>query len=185
VFAFYSPATASYSKTPRNSTSPLHGVSKLSSATEPGSLATEGITDQELKDALQKIPALKQVVFLDACHSGTADLVAQAMGASDEVVIKKLSRASGTWVFTAADKQQYALEQTDLGHGLFTYALLKGIAGEADAGARDGYVKLSELETYVVDTVQKLATTLNRDQEPKIYRGGDDFSIAPHPVRLQ
>ena len=155
-----------------------HEVSRTDAEPGAGSIVTEGITDEELKGALQRIRALKQVVFLDACHSGVADLVAQAMGASDEVVIKKLSRAAGTWVFTAADKQQYAVEDTELGHGLFTYALIEGMDGDADTGARDGFVKLSELQPYVVETVEKLAGDLGREQFPQVYKGGDDFPIA-------
>ncbi|MBN2309481.1 MAG: caspase family protein, partial [Candidatus Hydrogenedentes bacterium] len=121
-----------------------HGVTRMTSEFGSGSILEEGISDQELSEALQRIPALKQVVFLDACQSAAADLSAMARGATEEVAIKKLSRASGTWIFTAADKQQYALEETAYGHGLFTYALLEGIKGKADGGTGDGIIKLSE-----------------------------------------
>jgi uncharacterized caspase-like protein len=54
---------------------------------------------------------------------------------------------SGVAVLTSATDSQLAQERLELGHGLFTYALLEGLRGAADQDG-DG-VELGELGRYV------------------------------------
>jgi uncharacterized caspase-like protein len=65
-------------------------------------------------------------------------------------------------VITASDVSQlsYESDQFGGGHGVFTYYLLKGLHGEADAN-KDGTVTAGELFAYVHDNVAK-ATSGNQ-----------------------
>ncbi len=58
-------------------------------------------------------------------------------------------------ILAAASAQESAVERDDLGHGVFTHAILTGLQGDADAD-RDGYVSLSELEAFVREEVLAL-----------------------------
>jgi hypothetical protein len=59
------------------------------------------------------------------------------------------------------------LEPERLGHGLFTYYLLKGIRKDAD-GNGDGDVTLSELSTYLADSVAGAARSeYSQEQKPQ------------------
>ena len=52
-------------------------------------------------------------------------------------------------------------------HGLFTYFLLKGLRGEADADG-NGSLNLEELYTYVRENVNKLSRRKGMEQTPEI-----------------
>jgi WD40 repeat protein len=153
------------------------GVSALD-GDSPGSVTREGISDLELGSALQRIAALRQVVFLDACQSGGADFSGSFQKAGEEVAIKRVGRASGTWIFSAAGKAEYAYETPELGHGLFTHALLAGLGGEADAVKDDRGIYLSELKKFVYQKVTEYARKLKIKQHPIIQQGFNDFPIS-------
>ncbi|MFH1982848.1 MAG: caspase family protein [Pseudomonadota bacterium] len=153
------------------------GVNALE-ADAPGAVNREGISDLELGSALQRIPALRQVVFIDACQSGGADLAEAFKRSGEEVAVKRVGRAAGTWVFSAAGKTEYAWETPKLGHGLFTQALLTGMTGAADQQKNDGGIRLSELEAFVSLKVAEYARQLDIQQQPVIQKGLNDFPIA-------
>ena len=136
-----------------------------------------GISEVELGSALMRIPALKQVIFLDACQSGGSDFSAVFREASQDVAVRRLNRAAGTWVFSASGKTENALETKEQGHGLFTYALLNGMQGQADTLSSDGIVTLEEMGNYVVQEVSSLAARWNHQQVPQVQRGRDDFAL--------
>ncbi len=153
------------------------GVSDLGE-NSPGAINREGVSDLELGSALQRIPAVRQVVFLDACQSGGADFASAFRRAGEEVAVKRVGRAAGTWVFSAAGKAEYAWETPELGHGLFTHSLLAGMTGEADMNKDDGGILLSELETFVRRKVAEYARQLHLQQQPVVQKGFNDFPIA-------
>jgi WD40 repeat protein len=66
-----------------------------------------------------------------------------------------LTNGSGALILSASGGAEYALEFREYKNGVFTYALLEGLKGAADADA-DGKVLLSELREYVVGRVREL-----------------------------
>ena len=52
-------------------------------------------------------------------------------------------------------------------HGLFTYVLLAGIRGEADADG-DHAITVAELERYAIEHVKRTAGTMDREQMPVV-----------------
>jgi uncharacterized caspase-like protein len=77
---------------------------------------------------------------------------------------------------TAASGSQIASWYPDKKHSLFTYYLLKGLKGDADAD-RDGTIKLSELQRYVSAQVPPVARALyNREQVPEM-RGNANAEV--------
>ncbi|MBL8012393.1 MAG: hypothetical protein JNN05_00960, partial [Candidatus Omnitrophica bacterium] len=72
---------------------------------------------------------------------------------------------------------QFAAEFKQLGHGVFTYALLKGLSGEGD-GNKDGRITVKELEAYLNDRVPELTKKYRGTaQYPNSYARGQDFPI--------
>ena len=64
------------------------------------------------------------------------------------------------------------------GHGVFTYVLLDGLAGNADSDG-DGFVTLTELSSYVENQVPELSyEKWGYEQVPQKELRRQDFPIA-------
>ena len=137
-----------------------------------------GIDASSLQQAMLEIKALKQLIVMDACQSGGSVEVLAQRGAPEEKAIAQLSRSSGIHVMAAAGSEQYATEFESLGHGLFTYALLKGLSGDADGSPKDGKVTIYELKSYLDDQVPELSILYKgTPQYPHTFSRGQDFPI--------
>ena len=65
-----------------------------------------------------------------------------------------------------------------LGHGLFTYAILLGLQGQADGGAKDKKITVKELSSFLDDKVPELSEKhKGTPQYPNTYGRGMDFPI--------
>lgn len=146
---------------------------------DDGSLTTNGIAARNLRELFRNVLAQKQLIILDACESGGAVETIAMRGASEEKAIIQLARSAGVAVLASAGQDQLATEFGKLGHGVFTYALLKGLSGEADGAPKDGKVTVKELEAYINDQVPEL-TKLYRGkrQDPNSWTRGQDFPIS-------
>jgi uncharacterized caspase-like protein len=121
---------------------------------------------QILQHALQTAQG-RRIMFVDTCHSG---------GAYNPRLIKDAVDAN-IIVFSATDEVTLAHERGELGHGVFTYALAKGISGEADM-FKKGTISILALATYVSNEVQRIT---NDAQEPTYnVSGSKDFVLAKH-----
>lgn len=63
-----------------------------------------------------------------------------------------IEQRGGRVLIAAGQADQLAFEDPKLGHGIFTYYLLQGLAGHADVDG-DGYVTALELSSYVTSEV--------------------------------
>ena len=98
----------------------------------------------------------RRMLFLDSCQSG-------ALGAARAYNGRLLEDAKyeDFAAFMAAGPNQFAIERPDIGNGLFTHALTKGIAGGAfEQGQR--LVRVPDLGTYISRSVFKLSRGLQR-----------------------
>ncbi len=141
-------------------------------------LKEKAISATQLKDYAEKINAQKQVFILDACQSAGALETIAARGAAEEKAIAQLARSTGTFWITATGSNQFATEFEKLGHGIFTYALLEGIAGAGDANG-DKKLTVRELSTFIENKVPELSEKYKGTaQFPSAYSFGNDFPIA-------
>ena len=139
-------------------------------------LAQKGLSANDLRQYSQKIKAQKQLFILDACQSSGALQAVAMRGAAEEKAIAQLARATGTHWLTAAGSEQFASEFSQLGHGVFTYALLNALNGAADNG--DGRVTVKELDAYLQEQVPELTQKYKgTPQYPASYGFGNDFPI--------
>ncbi|MGH9945397.1 MAG: caspase family protein, partial [Pyrinomonadaceae bacterium] len=144
-------------------------------------LSLKAISARRLKELCTKVRAQKQLIVFDACQSGGAvEAFATYRGASEEKAILQLARSAGVVVLAASGTEQLAAEFPKLGHGVFTYALLQGLSGEADGGAQpDGKITVKELEAFLNDMVPELSRRYRgKPQYPNSYARGQDFPIS-------
>lgn len=152
-----------------------HGSARLY---EGEALKKQALSAEAMQQKFTMLKALKQIVFIDACQSGgSVELLAQR-GAPEEKAIAQLSRSAGVHILSAAGSEQFASEFTELGHGVFTYALLKAIKGEADGAPEDGKVTVYEMKSFVDELVPELNMKLKgKPQYPYTFSRGNDFPI--------
>jgi uncharacterized caspase-like protein len=98
-----------------------------------------------LQQALQEAKG-RRVLLVDTCHAGGAFNPRLIKDASDHEIV----------VLSATDSGSVAQELIELGHGVFTYALLKGLEGEADLVGDDKIIEISELYTYLDSMIKKV-----------------------------
>jgi WD40 repeat protein len=145
-------------------------------------LQKEAIEAGIIQGKLQNIQALKQLIVMDACQSGGSVELLATRGASEEKAIAQLSRSTGVHVLASAGSEQFATEFTELGHGLFTYVLMKALEGEADGAPRDGKVTIYELKSYIDDQVPEMTRKLKgKPQYPYTFSRGQDFPVVIKP----
>ena len=119
------------------------------------SVRNNSINQDKLQNLLAMIPAMKSIILLDTCNSGSFTKLA-ARGMSEKTAIAKLTRATGRATIVASSDTQVALEGYK-GHGVFTYALLEGIKGKADTnGNNNGEISINELAEYVSEEVPRI-----------------------------
>lgn len=132
----------------------------------------------ELQQMLTNVSALKQLLIIDACQSGGGvELLAQR-GAGEEKALAQLSRSAGIHVLASAGSEQFAVEFSELGHGLFTYVLLEALSGKADGAPKDGKVTIYELKSYLDDQVPEFSKKYKGQMQfPHTFSRGQDFPV--------
>jgi len=115
-----------------------------------------------LYSSLTALPTDHVVVALDACFSGAGGRSVMEQGKRPLVAVdleKEAQKLGNVAVLAAAAGNEISQDYDAKRHGLFTYYLLKGLRGEADAD-HDGWVTLGELYNYakprVLDESQRL-----------------------------
>ena len=137
----------------------------------------KAISKSDLTKNLSLIKAGKTLMMLDTCNSGAFFADSNKRGMGDKGIFERLSRATGHAILAAASDSQSAMEGYN-GHGVFTYVLLDGLAGNADSDG-DGFVTLTELSSYVENQVPELSyEKWGYEQVPQKELRRQDFPIA-------
>jgi len=114
----------------------------------------------ELTNIVRRLLPERVVVIIDSCFSGAAGARSPFDPRRDrlrgvvtgEFLDRLVDAGKGRVVLTASGPNEAAGERTDFGHGIFTYFLLNGLGGAADAD-HDGEVDVDELYRFVWDRV--------------------------------
>lgn len=142
------------------------------------SLEKEAIEARVLQEKLRHIQALKQLIVMDACQSGASAELLATRGGVEEKAIAQLSRSAGIHVLAAAGSDQFATEFAALGHGLFTYVLMRALMGEADGAPKDGKVTIYEIKSFIDDQVPEITRKMKgKPQYPYTFSRGQDFPV--------
>ncbi|AFZ32636.1 WD-40 repeat-containing protein [Gloeocapsa sp. PCC 7428] len=125
--------------------------------TRKDDLLNTGWGMSELLGMLGECAATQQLVWLDACHSGGMTLIgARGENANPlqnptsqlvELLRQRATQSKGFYALLSCDQGQQSWEFPELGHGVFTYFLIRGLRGEA-ADAQ-GVIEVDGLYKYV------------------------------------
>jgi len=127
------------------------------------------ITQAEINAAIQAAKPKSVTVFLDACYSGQARTGETLLASARPVTLKSKTAAfpDGFTVITASRGDQISSSSPELKHGIFSYYLMRGMEGDADAN-RDGRITAGEMQAYLAENVARQAGMMNRRQEPQL-----------------
>ena len=137
---------------------------------DPDDLYSTALPMDEMQNVLARIEAERITVFLDACYSGAAGgrTFASTKTRSvtvDDIFLDRLTRSKGRAIVTASRPSELSIELAELGHGIFTYYLVRGLQGYADNN-RDGIVSLQELYEYLAQEVSRKSRQVGGNQHP-------------------
>lgn len=131
-------------------------------------LKTTAYALDEFLDHLNALRARNIFVVMDACFSGTGGRSVIARGVRPLVAVKTQVKSwDRLTIFSASESRQIAGGLDDKKSGLFSYHMLNGLGGAADAD-RDGHITAAELHSYVRPRVVVDARREGREQTPTL-----------------
>ncbi len=140
------------------------------------------VSSNDLTNWLNAIPARKQVMIIDACHSGKVVESFESIGArnlspSQIRALDRMKDRTGMFILTGSAADKVSFEASQYGQGLLTYSLLQGMSGLALTD--DKRVDVMTLFQYARDKVPELAKSINRIQVPVVAspKSGGSFDI--------
>jgi len=135
---------------------------------DPNYALQTGYKLDNIYDNLAKMNAKSVTVFLDACFSG-ANRENEMLLADARPLMMEVNSpvANGITVFSATSSNQISSAWAQQKHGLFSYFLMKGTQGEADAN-KDKKLSIIELGDYLELKVSEQAGYLDREQTPQL-----------------
>ncbi len=135
---------------------------------DPSYAKQTGYSLDEFYRNLNKLPAKRTLVVLDACFSGASEKGSLLKDVSPIFISVEAPEGlvkSGA-VFTSATGLQISSWYPEEHHGLFTYFFLKGLRGAADSN-QDRQISVDELYDFLKERVSYQAQRLrNRVQQP-------------------
>jgi hypothetical protein len=142
-------------------------------------LERSALRRQEVFDWLQDSDARSVTVFLDTCFSGgtrgeemlVADRRGFGLSAQQDKVPTRFT------LITAATGDQTSTSLPEAQQGLFSYFLMKGMEGAADAN-NDRQITAGELHAFVAENIARQAPRLATDQTPQITGDEDRVLVA-------
>ncbi len=108
----------------------------------------------------------RKILLIDTCHAGNAFNPRLLKDSADQNIT----------VLSATDADNISIEMKGLGHGVFTYSLLKGLRGKADIFDEDhGKIMFKELDAYISNYVAQLTKNRQRTISQTGSGGFKDF----------
>ena len=122
----------------------------------------------------------KLILAIDTCHAGAMKIAFRGAEPGEDLAAI-LQQASGLYTLAASKRGEeseehdsFRLQEESKGHGAFTYALLKGLLGEANYDGNE-YITISELFNFVAKRVPRIT---KGKQHPYARISGTDLPIA-------
>jgi len=143
-------------------------------------LLVSGIKWSDFEEAIRiiSVKAKKLILVIDTCHAGAMRVSLSSMELAENLIFA-LRNVSGLYILGASKPEEKSLENIQFrlpheirGHGAFTYALLKGLSGDADKDHNHA-ISLEELFEYTAKTVPQLTGGL---QHPYFKTEGTDVA---------
>ena len=147
-------------------------------------IKAQGFGPSKLTAWFESVKAQKSIWIFDTCESGSAGKLFRIRdAAADDAAYRRLKEATGRTLFMAAAAEQSAIEGYR-NHGVFTYALLEGLA----KAGHDDKIQLFDLADYVENRVPEISRELKacdakgpKDycQKPIVPIGSGNYPLVP------
>ncbi|OYZ71897.1 MAG: hypothetical protein B7Y06_13050 [Burkholderiales bacterium 24-55-52] len=108
-------------------------------------------------------------LVMDSCYSGVTKTGKPLMTAARPIAIHSENEnlPQNTTILSAASGSQISISSAEIGHGLFSYFIMRGLEGEADLN-KDQKITAQELHAYASERVSKEAQRKGVQQNPAI-----------------
>jgi len=149
----------------------------LPSNADPDLLSRTALSRSELFDEIIKLNPKSVTMFFDTCYSGVSRDEQTLLAAAKPLrgVVDDDNKVPDNFtIFTASKGDQISSGLKEAKHGIFSYYLMKGLEGKADAN-KDKDITNGELRAYMVKNVSDKALDLGRQQTPVL--SGDPDKI--------
>ena len=149
--------------------------------------STTGLSFDEFEDMMDGIKPLAKYCFIDACHSGKiqkeefetdntrivaeGSIVFRGNGAIMKLsenakninnainsLFTDFTKGNGATVLSSSNGMEVAIEDQNIGNGLFTWAIKQGISGRKADTDKDGIINIQELANYINQKVTNLSS---------------------------
>ncbi|HJZ67617.1 MAG TPA: caspase family protein [Blastocatellia bacterium] len=114
---------------------------------------------EAFRQTVDGLEAKKGLVLSDTCYSGGVQLIGRGVDESANANQRYLDLMSkipeGVGFISAAKQTERSYEKDDFSHGVFTYCLIEGLGGAADAN-QDGKVTFDEVVQYLDERVPQM-----------------------------
>lgn len=139
-------------------------------------IAEAGITASELSNIFKDSKIQHIMLMVDSCYSGAGVDVIKFKKQQDSQrhFARNMSRTLGITIIAAAAKDQVANELGSLGHGLFTYTMMKELENKDENIPLTAH-GIAENITKALPILSKKVLKVNQD--PVVYTKGDDFML--------
>jgi WD40 repeat protein len=131
------------------------------------------ISSREMMEWIRKIKANKQILILDACHSGKATEILSAgrdLTSTQTRALDQLKDRMGMYILASSEANQKSFETAELGQGLLTYTILLGMKGAAkddNESGDDRTLDVLSLLSYATNNVPDFAKGIvEKTQQP-------------------
>jgi hypothetical protein len=152
---------AGHGATERDSASPDNdGLEKylLVWDSDPKDVYSSALPMREVAHIFSRIRSERLIFIADACYSGASGGRTVGIGGIranvSDAFLERVAGGRGKIIITASAANEVSVEKEELQHGVFTYFLLEGLRGAADAD-RDGVITVDETYRYVSERVPR------------------------------
>lgn len=144
------------------------------------------ITKAKIHDLLEKVTSKVKIVIFDSCFSGALRSKGAFKTKPIELVQYSVDEPTGSVILTSSSGTELSYESEKLKGSIFTYHLVTGLYGQADAN-NDGLVTFDELYQYVyTQTKFQSAVSGGKIQSPEFNSDlkGQGALIMSYPARI-
>ena len=143
---------------------------------DPDLLARTALSRTELFKEIIALNPKGVTMFLDTCYSGVSrdEKTLLASARPVRIIADEQVTPNNFTIFSASQLDQISSGFKEAKHGIFSYYLMKGLEGKADAN-KDKDITNGELLAYMDENVAQKASELGRQQNPSL--AGDPDKI--------
>ena len=151
----------------------------LSQDSDPDLLTRTALSRSEIFNSILRLKPKSVTMFFDTCYSGVSREEETLLASARPIRVKadEQQAPDNFTIFSASQLDQISSGLKEAKHGIFSYYLMKGLEGKADAN-NDKDITNGELLEYMVENVSQKAAEQGRKQKPSLAGDPDKVLIS-------